>query len=316
MHIHFTLSLRIMPKIPIILLGLFLSLASCSGQRRSAVAGQPEHKEFTLPAIPAELSRPSERADYLLMHYWDNLDFADTLHIRNHDFMEQTFVNFLSIFPVVSPDSLSKGVEVLMSRAESDTLCYAFLADMAEKYLYDPNSPMLNEAHYLPFVACLSRSVLLDEAVRSRYARQHASCLKNRPGTPAADFAYRTPDGALHTLYRTSAPQILLFFYDPDCESCHAQMDELSRHPHIARLIAEKQLRVLAVYADGDRRAWERGRSHIPSAWIDAYECEGKILNEETYVLRAMPTLYLLDADKRVLLKDVQLDTLYEYFNR
>lgn len=304
-----------MPKILFILFGLFLSLASCSGQsQRSASSGQ-EHKEFTLPAIPATLREPLQRADYLLMHYWDNFDFADTLHTGNREFMEQTFVNFLSILPVVSPDSLSKGVEHLMQRAEVNPACYTLLAEWAEKYLYDPNSPMLNEVHYLPFAACFSRSSVLDEAIRTRYTLHHIHCLKNRPGTLSADFAYLTPDGVRHTLHQTAAPRLLLFFYDPDCENCHALMNELNQHPLLAQLVARKQLKVLAVYANGDPQAWKRGASHIPAAWTNAYECEGKILNQEVYHLRAMPTLYLLDSDKRVLLKDVQPEALYEFFH-
>lgn len=303
-----------MSKILFILLGLFLSFASCSGQSQQSVSSKQEYKEFSLPVIPADLREPLQRADYLLIHYWDNLDFADTLYTGNREYMEQMFVNFLSILPVVSPDSISKGVEHLMQRAEVNPACHNLLAEWAEKYLYDPNSPMLSEMLYLPFATSLSRSSVLHEAVRTRYARHRTHCLMNRPGSLAADFAYLAPDGVRYTLYQTEAPLTLLFFYDPDCENCHAMMDELDRHPQLSELIARKQLKVLAVYADGDPKAWKRGVSHIPATWTNAYECEGKILNEEVYHLRAMPTLYLLDADKRVLLKDVLPEALYEFF--
>ena len=296
----------------ILTIAFALLFTACNGQQRNDV----EHKEFALPAIPATLQSPSERADYLLMHYWDNLDFTDTLHTADKDFMEQTFVNFLSIFPVVSPDSLPEGVNRLMNRAQADAACYSLIAGLAEKYLYDPNSPMLDEAHYLPFLTAFSRSGALDETVKARYVRQYANCMKNRPGTLAADFAFLTPDGERHTLHRVSASCILLFFYDPDCENCHATMNDLAKHPLIARLVAEKKLEVLAVYADGDPEAWKRGASHIPATWTNVYECEGKILREEVYQLRAMPTLYLLDASKHVLLKDVPADNLIAYFQQ
>ncbi|MFC4677096.1 DUF5106 domain-containing protein, partial [Dysgonomonas termitidis] len=35
-------------------------------------------RRFIPPVIPVELSRPAERAGYLIAHYWDNFDFSDT----------------------------------------------------------------------------------------------------------------------------------------------------------------------------------------------------------------------------------------------
>ena len=37
---------------------------------------------FRLPDVPAALTEPAERADYLALHYWDRFDFADTTLVR------------------------------------------------------------------------------------------------------------------------------------------------------------------------------------------------------------------------------------------
>ena len=42
----------------------------------------------------------------------------------------------------------------------------------------------------------------------------------------------------------------------------------------------------------------------MPDNWINSYDKSMKMKNDELYDLRAIPTLYLLDQDKVVLLKD------------
>ena len=45
------------------------------------------------------LTASEERAEYIISRFWDGMDFADTLRSRDRQFMEQNFVNFLSLFP-------------------------------------------------------------------------------------------------------------------------------------------------------------------------------------------------------------------------
>lgn len=53
----------------------------------------------------------------------------------------------------------------------------------------------------------------------------------------------------------------------------------------------------------------------MPANWLVGYDLTG-ILDAETYDLPAMPTPYLLDGDKRVILKDPQLNRLIDYISQ
>ena len=60
----------------------FLLLWSCksgnaSSQTKNEVS-QDTIKTFTLPAIPQIMVAPEQRAEFLVKHYWDNVNFADT----------------------------------------------------------------------------------------------------------------------------------------------------------------------------------------------------------------------------------------------
>ena len=98
-----------------------------------------------LPTIPETISATEDRAGYLAGHFWDNLNFADTTRSLNMDFMEQNFVNFLSVLPAVMSSDRAIAFDNLMHNASAHNDAYWLIVDMCDKYLMDPNSPMRNE---------------------------------------------------------------------------------------------------------------------------------------------------------------------------
>ena len=64
----------------------------------SKLCAQTMGAGFVLPTIPESLTTTEERADYLAMHYWDNLDVA-ALDDEAFDAVQQAFADFVSILP-------------------------------------------------------------------------------------------------------------------------------------------------------------------------------------------------------------------------
>jgi hypothetical protein len=75
-------------------------------------------------------------------------------------------------------------------------------------------------------------------------------------------------------------------------------------------------LKVLAVYPDENLEIWKKHLNDLPPAWINSYDQSQTIRQHQTYDLKAIPTLYLLDESKRVLLKDATATTIHEYFEK
>lgn len=268
-----------------------------SGSRKEAVA------ELPLPDVSPSLTAPEERAAYIIAHFWDGMDFGDTLRCRDRAFMEQNLVNYLSLFPHARPEALPPHIARLLERAAMDSSCLDLVNDLAEHYLDDPNSPMRDEEYYILFLEGLLRLPGLSEAERLRPAYRLEMARKNRPGTTAADFAYTDRHGNRRTLHATQGKHLLLLFYDPACSHCSQILDGLRGSAVIAGLIENKELSVLAVYTEGDRRLWDDTKASLPREWSIAID-ESRIVERGLYALPAMPVIYLLDARKTVLLKD------------
>ena len=72
---------------------------------------------------------------------------------------------------------------------------------------------------------------------------------------------------------------------------------------------AQKGVQVVAVYIDDEVEAWRK--AHYPSTWLSVYAPE--IDKQDLYDIKALPSLYLLESQKRVVLKDARVDTVVSY---
>ncbi|MCD8194635.1 MAG: DUF5106 domain-containing protein [Tannerellaceae bacterium] len=288
---------------------------ACSGQ--SAGTGKDSEKKpliFELPSVPSIVTDPSQRAEYLVAHYWDNFDFTRKEYTEVPEVTEQAFANYIDILKLVPYDQAVSSIKGMLTKAEADSTVFNYFTGLYEKYLYEPNSPFLNEEYFIPALEVMVNSDLLDNTAKVRPAYLLELAQRNRVNQPATDFVYTLPDGRTANLYGIKADYTLLYFYNPDCHACKEVSDELKASPLVNGLIDKGQLKILAVYPDQELDAWKRHLSEYPATWINSYDGEVIIKDEEIYDLKAIPTMYLLDKDKKVILKDFTYTHLENYF--
>lgn len=261
---------------------------------------------FRLPDVPDTIVSPQDRAAWLAVHYWDNFDFADTSLIAVPEITEQAFVDFISIMPYAP--NIREAADTMFARACAErTMLYHFIS-LTDKYLYEPNSPMCNEDLHIVMSRALVECPEIAEADKIRPRHILEMELKNRPGELAADFSFICRDGEEEFLSGIEADYILLYFNDPQCVDCRRVKGLLSASGIIGGLVSSGKLALLSVCVEGRSPGWEK--AVMPAGWIDAYD-EGKRLTYECiYDLKAMPTLYLLDGNQRVILKDTTVDKI------
>lgn len=266
---------------------------------------------FTLPDIPHMLTTGEERAAYLVAHYWDNFDFIDTTQISKPEITEQIFVDFLDILPHVPLEKGKEALTLLMDSASADSTMFSHFIKLTEKYLYDPNSPFYNESFYLPILNYIVSSSKLDEIhkVRPRYLLK--TILKNCAGNKATDFSYTLSTGTVAMMSSIKADYTILFFNNPDCNECKRAKDYIKHSEVFNRLVrsdSTPSLRILAIYPDEDLSLWKR--ADYPDIMINGYDAGQVITKKDLYDLKAIPTFYLLDKEKWVILKDVRIEQI------
>ena len=273
-----------------------LVMAACGGNKTSRAV--PQNDAFPNVQVPAMIEEPQARMEYVAVHFWDS--FADTsrtglcdsVHVSGipSETVEEAFGTYASLLGAVSPSVASEAVSGLVAQisaceaADTSSNVFETLSALAGKYLYDPNSPVRDEELYLPFAEGMAASPYVDEAGREKYLRAAAVCRMNRPGTVAEDFAYTDETGRRRHLYGTVSEYTLVIFADFGCKACRETKEALAEDETYNSLTASGRLAVLIV-----------DPAEIP---------------DSVYSLRAIPSIYLLDGEKKIILKDTTIEKL------
>ena len=264
---------------------------------------------LTLPSVPDSLKTPEERANFLAGHYWDNFDFQ---FIPSEEF-EQYWADYCYILKVASFENAMESLCSVLSRVKRKSLMRLF--DLSEKYLYGANSPAYNEGLFLYLTEQLMSNRSLSSKQKNQISSIRKNALKNAPGSFAENFFFSCADGKYSSLDSLSAKYIVLLFHYPDCGRCRTTIRIMARNATFNRMLADGDLKILCIYPEADRELWKKESGRIPASWINAYDENSYILENELYYFKTFPALYLLGEDKRVLLKDTDYLEIEDYLN-
>ena len=93
-------------------------------------------------------------------------------------------------------------------------------------------------------------------------------------------------------------------------------INALKNTPQITSLISSGKVAVLNIYIDEDLEAWRSYVPIYPEEWFNGFDPDFVIRTDVLYNVRAIPSLYLLDKDKNVIMKDAVTERVLDFFNR
>lgn len=293
-----------------ILTGLWVVLlfvCGCrNGRGRTAVVADKQVAEYyKVPVAPSMLSEQERIDDFYARNWWRDFDFSDSLQAALTDsvYFMGLFSDWTRVLERV-PDVGPGCVEDVMSRASASKKCFDMFVMAAREVLADPNSPLRDDELYMPVLRVRIASPFTDEATRERCLNRLDILSQNRLGHKANNIRYTLADGFEGTLYGIKAEYTLVFINNPGCEMCRTVREGICDSEILTRAVSSGRLKVLAIYPDQDLDEWLNYRSEMPKDWINGYDRECVMRTEGTYNLTAIPSLYLLDKDKTVLIKD------------
>lgn len=290
-------------KTSIFIAAICMMTMSCGGQQAKTTSAKADTaKSFTLPEIPVMLQSNEERAQYIVLHYWDNFNFKDTALIHRADITEQAFANYVDLFSHTSLDVVDKSVNAMLDSAiTADLEMFIHMTELYEKYLHDPNSPFRQEDYYIATLNSIINNPKVEQIYKTRPKFQLEMAMKNRVGDIAANFSFKLSNGQSMKLSGIRSPYVILFFNNPDCPDCARVKEILSQ-------LTDPGVKIATIYPDKDLDLWKK--ASYPQQWINGYASQ--LQDDQSYDLKAIPCLYLLDKDKRVVLKDAPVEVIIE----
>jgi hypothetical protein len=238
----------------------------------------------------------------------------------------QTFENYANLLEKSDLHTALAAQDTCMAllerfeKAHPDSRVRRELMFLNDQFFYNTESPYRCEDYYIPILSAelkrlsASKSGSDEEmAERQRLHFRYDGCIMNRTGKPAKDLALIHPDGKKFHLRDIPAEYIVLIFSNPDCQACKDLISEFNQTSGTLSNVSPDRLAFISVYPDSDLNVWKKHAADYPESWL-VTRC---YIPDRTYGydLRAIPSLYLLDKDKNVIMKDAPLDKILNYLN-
>lgn len=264
--------------------------------------------------VPAMITDPAERSKYIITHFWDQMNFHDTVYISNAENLNVHFSAYLDYLSQSKREDVWSSVAKLTdSVLNSDPKILARFREMFESSLYHPNSIYRNEELYISILEKFTKSDKFSEIDKATLQQQLDLAYRNRLGTKAIDFKFYLKDGSVKSLYGIKSDYVILMFIDPDCPTCKSVMEEMKASNILSGF--KNRVTVLTMYAGVETERWCSEASKLNDKWINGCDKDMKIMDGPQYDLRPTPSLYLLDKQKTVLLKDAPFKSIEEYLS-
>lgn len=202
------------------------------------------------------------------------------------------------------PENLHEGdAKTIVGRA-ADAGALDRLLEAAEATVFDVDEERMAEL----LRAALETGKLSDAQKATAEWMLHDVCEVNPRGAIAADFRFATPEASENTLltFRPGEP-LLVIFYSPDCDHCRQTIDQLRNFKNLPR--------VLAVCIETPYKRWEATRPQLPENWTAAFD-RSDVMANDIYIIRQMPSIYILDGNRRIELKNPAISVIKERFDQ
>ena len=253
------------------------------------------------PKVPAGIE-PKDELKYVLDHFWDDVNFADTTQMYSPGLVNKVRTFFSLYQRAYSPDNLEdamkKGLDKLMSAAASNDVLFQFLlediAQWAERTEFDEFFTYLTE-FYLAQASCT------DEKKKGEFKQVVEAYQKTSPGKQVPEIVIpRENKGAL-VMSEIPTRYILVVFWASWCPHCNDMLPKLEK---LYNSYARKDLDIVAISIDTKKKDWDDAIQKNGYSWINYSELKGWDCSiAYDYGIRATPTMILIDRKRTVIAK-------------
>ena len=237
-----------------------------------------------------------------------SIDYTDSAALSDESVMTRRMIDIVKLMPYTDSLTTARELNLFFNGISSVPRSVEIVDSLCDLYLNNPASPVRDNELYIRFLSAMLSADSIADYVQLRSEENLRIASLNREGTLTNNITILDRDGFTRDLYSIKAPRILLVFYDPECPHCSDILAAIAESEKLNWLIQNGRLAIVAVYAEGKRSVWEKTKAHMPANWTVGYDMS-HALDNDLYALPAMPVLYLLDSDHRVLLKDPDLPT-------
>lgn len=265
--------------------------------------------------VPAGVSNPDSvkwAKEYAFRrdHFWDNFNFAQEGLIRTPLIKNRLDTYFDKVL-IQNPDSIIGPAKKLIDKSKANDNVFRFMADYV--LTHSANSQVMGmdkvfvkiaDAYFLNGKASWADSTMMAKIRNKVYVTR-----PNLIGNTAPELKLPNAEGQYFSLHQVDAKYTILYFWEPDCNHCKEQTPVL--YDKVYKELHPKGVEVYAVLTQPDEKAdWQKFiDDHGLYDWINVWDPDMISNFHALYDVHSTPTLYILDKNKKIIAKRLDVTT-------
>ena len=258
-----------------------------------------------LPPLPSTISSNEQYLAYSALHAFDNFPYTDGRMSTTPAAMNRLLAVCSNLF-YMNPQHSPAIADTLLTRWQANAANYHAFFTVMETAFGTIGVSFWTEEIYLVMLRNALAYPQLEERRKNYYQQLYELQSKNLPGSQLPDIPILWSDDSRSSLYAVEAEYTLLYLQNPDCHTCTAVRGYLAANPELDQAVKSGRLAVVTLYFEKDEQLWRRYLStKADPRWRHGWDYQGKIESEQLFDLRAIPVIFLLDKDKKVIVKNL-----------
>lgn len=262
---------------------------------------------FEYPVAPDELTDLRARTNWLMSHFWDNMNFKKKSTV-DQNALHDAFGVYVAAMPYADKSVVEESVEKLLKLLSKNPTLLMQFTKAAEDGLYGPNAGVWIDEVYIRFLETYLANKKIEASRKIRYADQLNRLNNSKVGSKLKALSLTTRDGSAVNFTPTTDFNIIEFGL-PDCDECRQ-----------ARIVLDVDFSL--------REALEKGKASMTFVVMDE-DTDGMLMEmtsgysqqwlvgkngdvAEYYDLRTTPCFYIVDKEGKVVAKNITLSDLLE----
>lgn len=247
---------------------------------------------------------------YYKSHYFDNLDLTDERFLRTSLFHEKVMY-YLNKLTYQDADSLIKGIEFILGEVKSNQVLFKYtLSYLTAKYERSEMMGMdavfvhLVKTYYLSGKAPWAEEKMLKKMKERVESLEPLLIGKKAPNIIVRDTAQKN----FIQLYNVKAKYTIVYIWSPDCGHCKKSTPELKK---LYDKFKDQGVEVFGVGSEWENDGWIKFINKHDLNWINGSDGgDFKSDFRTTYDVFSTPQTYLLDENKVILSKKMNIESL------
>jgi thiol-disulfide isomerase/thioredoxin len=247
-------------------------------------------------------------------HYWDHLTLTDK-RMQNTPILIPAIDNYFKNMVLQIPDSLIRAIDLVLSKAESDSTMLKFLtAHIFNQYMSSKIMGMENVVvHIIDNYYLAGKVQSKDENFVKKIIEYADKCRETLIGKQGGDLKMETLSGGAESLYDIDAPYILVCFYESTCDHCRQEIPKIY---NVFQTFKDKGLVGFCVYTQKDKNEWTKFVSeHKLTDWINVWDPRNESNFRFKYSVYSVPQVYVLDSNRKIVGRGLESLSLAQLLN-